>query len=333
MTQLISSLEAAGLPVASLGNERILVSEFGGRVLGLLPDGKTNLFWINPATLRREAVSEWRAGKGWSNLGGERTWISPEIDTNVADPARFAASYAVPAALDPGAYTLRRDTDHLVLAQEFSLRWLRTGQTVALALERTIRAVDTPPCKIPTGVAFAGYSSVSRLDARSPLGAARPAVWHLIQIPGGGTVIAKIRSGAQPVSFINTAQWRVEGRTIRTDARTATSFKWSLRASQCAGRFMYLQSLADGQAGLVVRDFPVAEEAEYADCPCHAPHDTGHMCQAYIDDGGLGGFAELEIHAPSLQHGVRETNETHCSTWGFIGPTEAIRGLSEEFIQ
>ena len=329
MTQLISNLAAAGLPVASLGNERILVSEFGGRILGLLPDGETNLFWVNPATLLRGSVSEWRAGRGWSNLGGERAWISPEIDTNVPDPARFAASYAVPAALDPGAYTLRREADGLVLAQEFSLRWLRTSQTITLALERAIRVVDTPPFSVPAGVSFAGYSLRSRLTTRVPLGVARPAVWNLIQIPGGGTVIAKVRAGAHPVAFINAAQWTSVGHTIRTAARTTISFKWSLRASQCAGRFMYLQPFADGRAGLVVRDFPVAEEAEYADCPCHAPHDTGHMCQVYIDDGGLGGFAELEFHAPSLRHGGRETNETTCSTWGFIGPVEAILDLSE----
>jgi hypothetical protein len=329
MTDLASKLEAAGLSVASLDN-RLLVSEFGGRILGLLPDGQTNLFWINPNAVRRESVSAWRLGKGWSNLGGERAWISPEIDTNVPDPERFAESYAVPAQIDPGNYTLLREKDGLVLSQEFSLRWLRTGQTVGLSLERMIRPAATPPFSVPAGISFAGYSLVSRLSALTPLGAARPAVWNLIQTPGGGTVMAKVRPGAQPVSFINAAKWSITGQVIQTQARTETSFKWSLRASQCAGRFMYFQPLADGRAGLVVRDFPVTEDADYSDCPCHTPHATGHMCQVYVDDGALGGFAELEFHAPALRHGVRETNETHCSTWGFVGPAEAIRSLNEE---
>jgi len=329
MTDLVSNLEAAGLSVNSLG-DRLLVSEFGGRILALLPDGETNLLWINPNTFRRESVSEWRSRKGWSNLGGERAWISPEIDTNVPDPGRFAESYAVPAQIDPGSYTLRREKDGLALSLEFSLRWLRTGQTVGLSLERIIRPAVMPSFSVQEGLSFAGYSLVSRLSALTPLGAARPAVWSLIQTPGGGTVIAKVRPGAQPVSFINAAKWSIADRVIQTQARTETSFKWSLRASQCAGRFMYFEPLADGRAGLVVRDFPVTEDADYSDCPCHTPHDTGHMCQVYVDDGALGGFAELEFHAPSLRHGVRQTNETHCSTWGFIGPAEAIRNLSEE---
>lgn len=328
MNPLAGRLAAAGLSTVASGG-RILVSPYGGRVLGLFPDGETNLLWVNPKTLQPERLADWRAHRAWSNLGGDRVWISPEIDTNVPDPRRFGESYTVPPALDPGDYALSEDAGALVLAQNFTLLWLRTGQMVTLALRRVIRPLEAPSFAVPTGLAAAGYAADTRLTALTPLGKARPAVWNLLQVPGGGEVIARVRPGAQPISFINTARWTANGGTIRTFAQTNASFKWSLRAEQCTGRLMYFLSLEDGRAGLVVRDFPVAGDDAYADCPCHTPAQTGHMCQVYVDDGQLGGFAELESHAPSLGTNSGSSDEAQVTTWGFVGPPGDIHALQD----
>lgn len=329
MKGLAAKLEAAGLRVLIV-EDRLLVSPFGGRILGLLPDGETNLYWINPQIFQPESLVAWRAHQCWSNLGGERAWISPEIDTNLPDPKRFEASYSVPPQIDPGNYTWTEEGGTIVLSQSISLRWLRTGLPIELALQRTIQPIDAPPFAVPAGLACAGYSVVSRLAAQAPLGLARPAVWSLIQVPGGGTAIANVRRGVKPVSFINAASWTAAGATIRTEARTTSSFKWSLRASDSVGRLMYHSVLDDHRASLVVRDFPVTADSDYADCPSHTPSDTGHVCQVYVDDGRQGGFAELESHAPSLRVGVREVDESRCSTWGFIGRAAEIAALQSQ---
>jgi hypothetical protein len=325
MKKLVDQLEGAGVRAIALYGGRIVVSEFGGRILGLLPDGETNLFWVNPDTVAQ--IDQWRRGEGWSNLGGERVWLSPEIDVNVPDPERMMESYAVPPAMDPGQFALREAPGGISLVNELELTWQRTRQRLAFEVERIIRPLENSPVDLSGGVSFTGYELTSKLTSRAPLESARPGLWNLIQVPGGGSVRTSVRPGANPVSVINEARWTIEDRLLTTEGRTKTSFKWSLHASDAGGRFLYHRDLGDGRASLVVRDFPVGEDRDYSDCPCHTPEDTGHMCQVYVDDGGLGGFAELEFHTPALAAGVRESLESSCTALGFTGPADAVRDL------
>lgn len=332
MHQLQRQLATAGLDTAPVG-DRVLVAGFGGRVLALAPDGHTNLFWVNPELPSQ--LAQWRplrAGSGWANIGGDRAWISPEVDTNVSLPPGAPPAYLVPVELDPGNYALTPTADGVCLTNRCALRWLRTGQSVELTVARTVQPLAAPPLALPAGVAFAGYSLDSELRTDAPLGSARPAVWSIIQVPGGGTITATVTPDATPVACIGTPEWtHAPGATLlRTAAVAATSFKWSLPAGHCRGRLLYRQPLADGRAGLVVREFPVGPAADYADCPWHDFADTGQLCQVYVDDGKLGGFAELEFHAPSLMADRRPTVACRCTTWGFIGPAPAIGELERD---
>ncbi len=319
-------LESAGFEIETL-NETIAVMPFGGRIIGLYPDGETNLLWVNPDALREGQCERWRDGADWPNQGGERLWISPEIDSNVGDPARFAETYAVPRPLDPGEYAWSRENGVVLLSAEFRLRWQRAGREVVLRTRRRVRAIDHPPVERPDGVLFAGYRHEQELALEGDPEGARPGLWSILQVPGGGTILAAVHDREEPTAFIGEPEWAVEDGRVRTRARTGASFKWSLRASQCRGRLVYMQDLDDARASLLVRCFPVGRDEEYADCPAFAPEETGHMCQVYVDDGALGGFGEMEYHAPAID--ASGTTQTEAENWGFIGPREAVRELAK----
>ncbi len=81
------------------GEKFILISEYGGRPLGIFPkDNCYNLLWINPNI--REAI------KARNHLiGGDRYWISPERDYFYKKPETFE-DWTCPPALDPANYEI-----------------------------------------------------------------------------------------------------------------------------------------------------------------------------------------------------------------------------------
>jgi hypothetical protein len=313
-----NNLQTTRLATTALGDGLIL-SEFGGRILALMPDGETNLFWVNPEI--HQNLKQWESREAWSNIGGDRVWISPEIDTNLPDPLDFAGTYSVPPSIDPGNFTLKLEAGTARLTNRIAIRWLRSGRAMELETERIVSPLACPPLPLEPDIAFAGYALDSRLRCPGELGDARPGVWNLIQTPRGGTIGARAKADGAiaPVSTIGEAVWEHRDGCFVSPAETTKNFKWSLRAAGCGGTLFHRRDLGDGRTSLLVRQFPVGQDADYADCPSLNPSETGHMCQVYVDDGALGGFAEMEFHAPALRAGALESAATRSLTYGFIG--------------
>jgi hypothetical protein len=58
-----------------------VVLQHGGRILALFtPDTERNFFWTNPALESSTSVGAFYQSNAWHNSGGDRTWLSPEID-------------------------------------------------------------------------------------------------------------------------------------------------------------------------------------------------------------------------------------------------------------
>lgn len=324
MNTLQQQLTDQGLPTRSLGGGKILISQFGGRVLALCPDGETNLFWINPDFSRH--LDDRRAGREWANLGGERAWVSPEVDTNVPDPADFVGSYSVQPALDPGDYQLTEDDCGIVLRNRARARWLRLSAQIELETERRFHPLDNPPPLpgLPDNLLFAGYEMTGCLRIHQRPEGARPALWNLIQLPGGGIAKATARDGAEPAAIIGDPIWERTGSVMHSSFPVEASYKWSLHASESLGRLGYRRTLPDGRVSLVVRDFPLTTDADYPDCPVTDQTDTGHACQVYLDDGAMGGFAEIEFHCPAVPVGESQSPSITCQTYGWIGDASSI---------
>jgi hypothetical protein len=330
MNKLMSCLKEAGREPVAL-RDKALILPFGARVLGLYPAKEVNAFWVNDALSSPDRAAAFLEDPGWINLGGDRTWISPEVETHVKDPARMPESVEVPKAVDPGSYSITERRDTIVtLRGDMEVLFHRSRVSASLAVTKRI-ALLAPPT-LAEGVSFAGYQMdvTLRPDASLPAGI-RPALWNLIQVPGGGRIIAPIKPGGKPRPFFGPTPYSVENGRILCDVRTKTSFKFSVYARDSRGITAYLNT-ETSPALLVVRRFNVFDSSRYTDVPCDDMTDTGHVQQVYVDDGALGGFGEMEHHSPALGLDGPGHVTDHSETLSFAGPADALKETLENLI-
>jgi hypothetical protein len=337
METLVDSLRSKGHTPIVLA-EKIVVLPFGGRILGVFPDGRHNLFWVNP---EYSGESPSGAGdalsgtsdltiEGWCNCGGDRTWICPEVEANVGDPADFGGTYEVPEAVDPARYeVVSSDAMAAVLRTPMELEFRRSKHRAKLEVTKRIAALTAAPSIADGGLDFCGYELETTLAAESDLGPARPGIWNLIQAVGGGEIIVPVKEGASPRAFIGDPVYAIYGGLLRCKAATKASFKFCIKASQSTGRVCYLQADAE-PATLIVRTFEVGNEADYTDVPPDDLADGGYAQEIYVDDGGFGGFAELEYVCPSLAQSGPRRSVDRSTVWAFSGKKDAIVKLCEE---
>ena len=94
-----------------------ITPEYGAKVMAISVNGlkSSNLIWPNP-----EIFSEkfWSGEKLNWNLGGARSWISPEADFYLDEKQKWF----VPENMDPGNYQLiSQDENVVVCSNEFDL--------------------------------------------------------------------------------------------------------------------------------------------------------------------------------------------------------------------
>ena len=324
--------EAGQQPLTLQG--KVLILPFGGRVLGVYPTERINAFWINAALSSVQSAKALFQDRGWINLGGGRTWIVPEVDTHMTDPKRMAETYFVPRSVDPADYHVVTATEReATLESEMDVTFQRSGNVAKLKVTRTVSLMDAPPIPIPTTVAFAGYSEQSKLAAIAPLAErVQPGLWLIIQVPRGGRIVLPLRGNGRPRAFIGTPEFVQTDDLIRCEVDTSASFKFSIRADDCLGIMIYLNTRAE-QPFMVAREFAVQKKALYADVPYDDLSETGHMQQVYVDDGGLGGFGELEYHTPAIGRVEGTEVGDKSSVWTFAGPAEVLREISQQLIR
>ena len=334
MEELYETLKQAGQEPVVLGN-KILILPFAGRILGLYPDGETNQFWVNESLSDGEAARSFFNGEGWLNLGGDRTWISPEMETHTADMEHYPDNIDVPEAVDPGAYSTKEADDKSVtLESSMNVHFHQSMILIKMNLKKQVIMMDDPPVALPEHVNFAGYYLNSLLAVAEPItGQMRPGIWNLIQVPGGGEIFVPVKPGVTPRAFIGAPEFSLAGNLITCRVDTDTNFKFSVKAGHSKGLMVYC-STGNEPASLVVRKFKVEDEALYADYPCLDPEDDGYMTEIYIDDGMYGGFGELEYHSLAIDIGMGEEEVNDSSeTWAFSGPAEAIKELCDSILK
>ena len=109
-------------PVVVLGDEQgamlAITPGYGGKVIAMPIDGINgkNLIWPNPKIGTEEF---WSGDKLDWNLGGARTWISPEADFYLDKEQ----NWFIPYVMDPGNYKLEQQDKNLVIcSNEFNIK-------------------------------------------------------------------------------------------------------------------------------------------------------------------------------------------------------------------
>ncbi len=328
---LAASCAQAGHPLAFLDlpdGGRLGVLPHGGRVIGLWPQGRGNLFWTHPALSDPALVRDFLHQDRWPNSGGDRCWLAPEVDL-FFPPGQVGKveAYSVPRALDPGGYAIIRKADAIILEQslELAVHGVAVSATIA---RRCMPLADPFPGR---GLAFAGYTLTTSLalagPARVPLGS-----WQLLQLPAPGTMLLAVRDGARAWPVFGDFQdgesafWR---QRLTWEMNRGPTRKFGVLASHCGNRIGHLHRDAAGRFELVVREFTIDPEGDYRDALWQDPARRGFACQAcLVDEPGLGRFNELEHHTPATVAGGRASID-HSRVLGWSGDADTILTLVE----
>lgn len=327
MKDLISSLQSAGIETVKLGDQ-LLCTPYGGRVLGLFPDAHHNLLWV-PENLYTDSMNLFHK-KGWSNVGGDRTWLSPELSFN-GDPNLWE-SYSIQESIDPGDYEIMASSDSsLVMRHDANLLLLSCNSTIDLQIEKEIQLLDLSRSTLPAGVSGAGYKLKTSLKTGSESTVnVQPGIWNIIQIPGGGRIIAPTYEPASPHRFIGDPDVTIRENQIEIAGETDYSFKCGINIEKNWGVMMYRNILAGNRESLVVRTFDTFSANRYSDVPANDPDAIGYVVQFYVDNGFLGGYVELEYHSPYLKKGQKSLTD-QSQVLGFVGDPEGIDRVAEMY--
>lgn len=311
----------------------------GSRVIGLQAAGSSaQAFWHN---------EQWEPGD-W-NLGGDRFWISPELDFFQPSPGE----YVTPAALDPGAWTVS-DASAATATCELACTLSHPAGPVSLRLARKITLAPNPLTRSQTSqtsqasgasrwqeLAYIGYEQETTLHVAAPESdlpspsrahAGYCNLWSIMQVPEGGIAYAgaygadelQVMFGDQPQAV------RMEPTRggIRVPFTGTDKFKLSLDALLCTGRMGYVRQLAPAVSSLVIRQFHVNPSAIYPDYMPGNPGQLGSCLQLFYDGKQMGGFGELEYHAPALPLDREGAMSDRSQTYFYVGNSELIDQLA-----
>jgi hypothetical protein len=182
---------------------RVLVLPYGGRILGLYaPGSERNFLWTHPALDSVASANEFYESAEWHNSGGDRTWLSAEIDFFLPQYPN-TESYVQPRAFDPGDYQLSIEQGTVALCNSFSVRHARSGQDLKLKITKRLVQAHNPlrndASEPLRRLAYAGYTLHTTLEFTNTLSQPAPvSLWSLLQLPHGGELLIPTTSRVVP---------------------------------------------------------------------------------------------------------------------------------------
>ncbi len=318
----------------------LLVLPRSGRLLGLVPNQANAVlpFWT-------PAISA--SPEHW-NVGGDRTWISPEleyfVDTN--------GQYIVPHSLDPGNWSLEvSTTEEIRLRMNGVIRHRTTSLPIQLHISKRFSHLPNPLLQnystrslAEHSVSYAGCQIITELslepvgDADHLAGAGADgycSLWSIMQLPPDGAALIPTLGKAQPLIMFADGQpdaihCSPHGTSISCGGHV--KFKLSFDAIASTGRFSYIRRLSGDRSTLIIRQFAVQPAAVYPDYPPDEPYYRGSCVQVFNDGGQLGSFAELEYHAPALPIWQPGRSTDRSELFYYTGPSSAIAHIAERML-
>ncbi|WP_309119883.1 DUF6786 family protein [Paenibacillus sp.] len=328
-------LKLAGQPYEVLRGAdggRLLVLVKGGRILDLrASDGYDSALWNDLSAVES---GEW-------NTGGDRTWISPEMDYFMDE----YGIYKVPSQLDPGNWeVIDRSQDGLSLRNECHLRHRSTSAMTALKMEKQISLAANPltmnVSALERGLSalhYIGYEVSTSLSISAVPSFPQPASgycgqWTILQVPAGGSVLVPTIGTVRPMTMFADREpdyVRLSEGGVSIHCIGSHGFKLSFDALASTGRIGYTRRLNEKEHSLVVRQFTVNPAGVYPDYPPDKPGCLGSCTQVYYDGGKLGGYAELEYQSPALRIDAPGTTTERTQVFHYTGLSASVAMAAE----
>lgn len=336
LKKLRNTLNNIGKPTESFESPdgtKVLVLPHGGRILGLAtPDSDENFYWSNTAIDSEEKASKFYDGDQWHNSGGDRTWLSPEIDLFFPNFPKTDV-YFQQRSLDPGKYEVVKTETGFKLVNRLSVTLSRYKLDIDLEITKSLGPAPNP-LRYERGinldnVSYAGYTQYMSLEllGDSKETKAQVGLWNLVQMPHGGDLIVPTYSKAEPKTYfgaIPPEDMKLSENLFIYKMRQSGEHKIGIRAVVTAGRIGYLYQTGDKWA-LIIRNFCVNPSGEYIDVPWEETDYYGYSTQACNINSELGQFSELEYHIPAIGYNTGFTRrDDQAQVWAFRGPRESI---------
>jgi hypothetical protein len=333
--QVVGSLEHCReqFSLVELGTEaRLVITRYGGRIIGpFFGEDQECPLWLSPAFAEPNELSVLLRRRAW-NVGGDRIWVAPELQYNVRDRARFLQSYDLPQAVDPGSYSLAQGCE---LDQEMRLlAYDHQDRGKSLQVFRRVRRIEDPLRtlaaygEIAGDLRFAGYEHEVTLTDRAPDDLPSQA-WNITQVPPGGVAIVPtvpVLEYANHHIPADAAHLEISDRFLKARIKGDCMFKIELKAAHHFGRCGYFRLLGSGRAVLMVKLYFNNPSEPYVMEAPDRPGVRGYSFDLYHDDGGLGGFAELECHGrPISGEAARASSTDQFVNWFYTGREAAVR--------
>lgn len=308
----------------------VVVSAYGGRIYGPFrsADAESEA-WLPEAFADREAFAALVASGFW-NVGGERLWIGPEIAYMIVDRDDYWGSYTMPVAIDPAVHEFtgvqaRMSRSGTVLARHLASGEVRVDVDIeVLPAPSPLRHLsDAAPAR---AARCAGYTERVALTQDGLLDAPVES-WNLVQVRGGGRAIipavprVEVTDYYEPVGHF----LRRHPTAVTAEMTGAHRYKIGFKAPHVHGRAGHLRRTGEHEYVLLVRQFANDPAAPYSEEPDFAPGVLGDSIHIYNDDGGLGGFGEVEARGRTTGYGTgRTTSVDEFTSWWFFGTREQI---------
>lgn len=347
---LISSLnENLHLCELSLdNNSSALISDYGGRVLGLFPrNDNYNLLWISPNITKNIKSRSWA-------IGGDRYWLGPEKSFFYEKPEKFENWHCQPG-LDPANYEiLAKKENTCTLSTPIAIKNYLSNVHLRGEITRQFKVIKEP---IKTGISdYCGIEYIDDCVIFQPNIKANG--WSLTCVISGGrknpgTVIIPTRSNSKPLSYFRIIP---ENRLKRAPDHVSFKidvddiYKLAIRPEDIDfsrnSKIGYMIRIPKSEEfGFIVKissDIPKKQEDCFDISRDHPDSEIG-VIQSYNSESPNNTalqFGEIELHFNPLKtiDNISHGKATHqlCSYIGtkdeILGVIEKYLGVSEPFI-
>ena len=340
MQKLIRSFQTSAIPyeVLSVGDGwEILISQHGGHVYGpFSEEWPWGIFWHPEEVEDPDLFAALVKARKW-NTGGDRVWISPEIQFNITDRSRFRETLNQPAVMDPGYYSMTRRGGQVILHQTLSLPSYNTvAGEMLFDFRRTIQPALHPLRGISSyedlcrEVSYCGYEQVLDLRGKSEQDLFAES-WDLLQIRPSGTLYIPMYTPHRGTDHYEPAgeMETVAPHGICLNITGQRRYKIAYPSAVLTGRFGYLADSDTGRSYLLIINYPNNPSCMYAEEPPERPGDRGYSIHIYNDDGASGAFAEMECNLQTIGRPTGlDRSIDRVTKWIFSGRKEKLQEIA-----
>jgi len=322
-------------------NSKVVVSEYGGRPLGIFPRPDfCSMIWINPYL--KETISNHRR-----DIGGDRYWISPERLFFYRNPELWEGWFC-PEKLDPAHFKIRNASKHSCeLKTPIEVENQLTKEIYEGAISRDIKLIDDP---LSSDLHFCGieYFDVCTLDKPN----LKVNGWSLTNIISGGsgnsgTVIIPTKHEAKPLSYFRPIPHErliIERNYVGFKIDVSDIYKLAIRPEDIdfskEAKIGYLLKIPKSEYyGLLIKlsdDIPKSQDECFDVARDHPKSESG-VIQSYNSESLKKselryGEIELQLNIFKSKNGYSVGEATH-QLLAYIGSKKEIFHIVEKLLE